>query len=154
MASALPDTSLADAVRRIENAGQGLLGIGIPRCPASALLQASLGAIADDDPRRVVAMSTLRTTDDWAERETCLWPRGIRVSRASVPVVARYADGRWLTRQGAAPATVLSAWLDGSDDPAGDDELHRDERRVIEETAPRRAQRQAARERGVRRGAE
>lgn len=153
MTPAPPDTPLADAVRRIENAGGGLLGIGIPRCPASALLQASLGAVADGDPDRVVAMSTLRTTDDWAERETCLWPRGIRVSRASVPVVARYADGQWVTRQGAAPASVLSAWLDGTEGRASD-ELHRDERRVLEDTAPRRAQRQAARQRGVRRGAE
>ncbi len=153
MASDLPDTPLADALRRIEDAGRGLLGIGIPRCPASALLHASLGAVGREAPRRVVAMSTLRTTEDWAARETCLWPRGIRVSRASVPVVARYADGHWITRQGTAPASVLRAWLDDSDASPGG-ELHQDERRVLEDTAPRRAQHQAARDRGVRRGAE
>ena len=146
-ASALPA-----AIARIESAGAGLLGIGIPRCPASALLGASLAAVAEEDPGALTAMCALTSAADWELRESHLWPREIRVSRASVPVVARYRDGAWTTRHGAAPADVLAAWLAGREGEAGP--LRETERRVLTDTAARRAQHAAAKAAGIRGSAE
>lgn len=143
---------LAEALAGIEAAGSGLLGIGIPRCPASALLAASLEAVAAEDDTATAAMAILADAGDWAAREHLLWPRGIRVGRGSVPVVARYRDGEWSTRPGAAPADVLRGWLAGREVAPGP--LRESERRVLADTAARRAQHEEARGRGVGRGAE
>ena len=145
-------TPLAEALDRIETAGRGLLGIGIPRCPASALLAASLEAVAAEAEGATVAMSVLDGPGDWAARERLLWPRGIRIGRGSVPVVARYREGEWDTRPGAAPADVLSGWL--ADREVAPGPLRDGERRVLTDTAARRAQHMQARGRGGGRGAE
>lgn len=151
----LPDNeTLVSALDRLEEAGQGLMGLGIPRCPASSLLESSLEELAGELPAAAVAMVTLASREDWAAREDFLWPRGIRVSRASVPVVARLCDGQWSTRQGAAPAAVLTAWLAGDAPTEGDAPLRRAEQQAIADSAARRAQHAAARGRGVGRGAE
>jgi thioredoxin-like negative regulator of GroEL len=103
---------LAAAVGRLEAADEALLALGIPRCPACRLLPATLAALAEARPGLGVGLAYLERPEDWASREPLLWPRGIRVSRASVPVLAVLRRGRAVaTRQGGAPAAVLDAWL-------------------------------------------
>ncbi len=88
-----------------------LIGIGIPRCPASKLLAASLPAVSRSRPGLVVGYALL-TPSDWALRETLLWPRGIRVSRSSVPTLSLLRNGRSVSRRsGGGPAAAIDEWL-------------------------------------------
>ncbi len=90
----------------------GLLGLGIPRCPATQMLPASLGAVAAARPDVPVALGILATPGDWAARGELLWPRGIRISRSVVPVLFVLRDGRAVaTRHGGASAAVIDRWL-------------------------------------------
>jgi thioredoxin-like negative regulator of GroEL len=60
-----------------------------------------------------VAVGEFASPDDWRERERLLWPRGIHVSRSSVPVLVALAGGRVLgTRAAGGPAHGIDRWLD------------------------------------------
>ena len=132
------------ALARLDAAEDGLLAIGIPRCPASALLAASLPTLDAARPDLVVESLTFRTPEDWALRETDLWPRGIRVSRSSVPALFLLSSGRAVaTRPGAAPAFQLDAWLESHLGPAAtplEQEITTAERKVLADTSARRVQ--------------
>lgn len=104
--------TLPAAIERIADADQAVLGLGMSRCPASVALAASLESVAAARPSTPVVMAMLDSPDDWALRETELWPRAIRVSRASIPVVAVLHDGSARAlRHGAAPASLLDRWI-------------------------------------------
>ncbi|MDH3226965.1 MAG: hypothetical protein OEM67_07745 [Thermoleophilia bacterium] len=143
---------IIEVLSRLDRAEHGLLGIGIPKCPASALLAASLPTIAASRPGVVVESIVLATPEDWALRETELWPREIRVSRASAPALFLLRDGRTVaTRPGAAPSYALDEWLTAvlgpPAAPVGKD-LTDAERNILEETAARRAQHSAVKSKG------
>jgi hypothetical protein len=151
MTAPLAAEPLAAAVARMDAAPAGLLALGIPRCPACQLLPATLGALLAARPGLPVALALLATPEDWADRERLLWPRGVRVSRASVPVLVLMRGGRAAaTRPGSAPAHVLDAWLAGHLGPADrplDPELTPAEHAALAATAPRRAQHHVVRTR-------
>ena len=106
-----PD-SVADALATVSGAPLALLGLGIPRCPATQMLPASLGAVASARPELPVALGILATPEDWAARQALLWPRGIRISRSVVPVLFVLRDGHAVaTRHGGASAAVIDRWL-------------------------------------------
>ena len=89
-----------------------LLALGIPRCPACMLLPASLDVIAHARPDLWIGLSLFTSADDWSRREDLLWPRGIHVSRSTVPVLTLLANGAHLaSRPGGGPAHVLDEWL-------------------------------------------
>jgi hypothetical protein len=68
--------------------------------------------VAEARPDLAVGISIMANADDWAQRETLLWPRGINVSRASVPALVVLREGVTVaTRQGSAPAHALDVWL-------------------------------------------
>lgn len=103
---------LRELIARIADADRALVGLGIPRCPACMLLPASLGAVAAARPDLVVGLALFERPQDWDLREELLWPRGIRVSRSSVPVLALLSRGQAVaTRMGGAPAHLLDRWL-------------------------------------------
>lgn len=111
-ADTLAPASLGTALARASGAPTALLALGIPLCPACELLTASLAEIAAHRPELTVAIAALATPEEWAARETQLWPIGIHVSRASVPVLAVFRDGAVrATRQGGGPAVVIDQWL-------------------------------------------
>ena len=102
---------LPDLIARLAGEPTALVGLGIPRCPASELLAASLPAVAAARPDLAVGFALL-DHDDWALRETLLWPRGIRVSRSSVPAMSLLRDGvAEAHRPGGGPAERIDAWL-------------------------------------------
>ena len=84
------------------------------------LLPASLAEIARVRPGLVVAIGEFASIDDWRWREELLWPRGIRVSRSSVPALALLVGGGEVvaTRPGGGPAMVIDRWLEPSLGPA------------------------------------
>lgn len=135
---------LPDLVRRIEDAEHAFIGLGIPRCPACMLLPASLGAISEARPGLTVGLALFREAADWDLREELLWPRGIRVSRSSVPVLAVLHRGTAVaTRIGGAPAHMLDRWLDEHLGPAArpvTDTTTESERATLDAMAARRAQ--------------
>lgn len=103
---------LAPLLDRLDRAEWALLGLGMPRCPACELLPATFDAVAAARPALQVGIAILATPEDWAQRESLLWPRGIRVSRASVPALVVLRRGKTAaTRQGSAPAHALDVWL-------------------------------------------
>ncbi len=105
-------TPVAGALAAVADAPLALLGLGIPRCPATQMLPASLGAIATARPDLPVALGILATPADWTAREELLWPRGIRISRSVVPVLFVLRDGHAVaTRHGGASAAVIDRWL-------------------------------------------
>lgn len=140
------------ALARVVDAPVGLLGLGIPRCPATILLPASLTAVAGARPDLPIALAILADAADWAVRETLLWPRDIRVSRSIVPVLVILRDGQAVaTRHGGAPAHVIDTWLTahiGPGDTPVAPELD-DELRELERIAARRAQHAAVTGRGT-----
>jgi len=142
---------LADAVARLDAAPVGLLALGMPRCSACQLLPATLEAVAAARPGLEIALVMLATPADWRLRERLLWPRGVRVSPSSVPVVALLREGRAVaSRAGSGPAHVLDAWIAqtlGPPERALAAGLTEAERAALERTGPRRAQRMAIRER-------
>lgn len=104
--------SLTSAIRRVEIADRALLAVGRPACPACELLEVSLGVIAAARPDLVVVSIELATPEDWSARETLLWPRGIRVSRASMPTLVLLRDGAAVDhRHAGGPAAEIDAWL-------------------------------------------
>ena len=80
----VPET-LTSALAAVEAAPLALLGLGIPRCPATQLLPASLSGVANARDELPIALGILASPADWAAREAVLWPRGIRISRSVVP---------------------------------------------------------------------
>ena len=103
---------LEPLLARLEGADQALLGLGIPRCPACKLLPATLSALRAARPALAVGIHLFAGPADWLARETALWPRGIRVSRSSVPVLVLMRGGEVVAqRPGSAPAHVLDSWL-------------------------------------------
>lgn len=141
---------LAALVARLDGEPRALIALGIPRCPACRLLPASLGALAAARPGLAVGLALLDGPEDWALRETLLWPRGIRVSRGSVPALALLREGRAVAaRPGGGPAHVIDGWLETLLGPAARSlapALTRAEERALAQTAPRRAQRLRARD--------
>jgi hypothetical protein len=108
-----------EALDAVVRAPVGLLALGIPRCGACMLLPASLAEIRRARPGLTIAIGEFATPDDWRERERLLWPRGIRVSRSSVPVLALLVDGVVVaSRPGGGPASAIDRWLEGSLGPA------------------------------------
>jgi hypothetical protein len=106
-----PETPEA-ALARIDGAPLALLALGIPRCPATQLLPASLTAVAIARPEVAIALGILQTPEDWAARETLFWPRGIHVSRSVVPIlVAMRDDTAIATLRGGASAYLIDRWL-------------------------------------------
>lgn len=105
-------TDVSTALERVAAAPVGLLGLAMPLCGACLLLPASFAEIARVRPGITVAIGEFADVADWRLRETLLWPRGIHVSRASVPAMALLIDGRTVaTRPGGGPACVIDAWL-------------------------------------------
>jgi hypothetical protein len=145
---ALSPSPLPDALGRVREAPTGLLALGIPLCPACELLTASLQEIAAHRPDLTVTIAALATPEEWTARETLLWPIGIHVSRASVPVLAVFRDGAVLaTRQGGGPAVAIDAWLAGTLGPPERPftDITDSERDRLDEVAPLRARHLAAR---------
>jgi hypothetical protein len=109
---AVEPIAVADALAVVARARAGLLGLGMPRCGACLLLPASFAEIRRVRPELTVAIGEFASVDDWAERERLLWPRGIHVSRSSVPAMALLVDGEVVaTRPGGGPARVIDDWL-------------------------------------------
>jgi hypothetical protein len=151
MAEGLAPEPLPGLLARLEREDAALLALGIPRCPACRLLAATLPALRRARPSLAVGYALFAGPDDWALREDLLWPRGIRVSRGSVPVLVLLRRGEAVAqRPGSAPAHALDEWLSATLGPpevtlaAGPTA---EERAVLEETAARRAQREAVRAR-------
>ena len=110
---------LEPLLARLEGTEQALLGLGIPRCPACRLLPATLSALRAARPALAVGIHLFAGPEDWLARESALWPRGIRVSRSSVPVLVLLRGGEVVAqRPGSAPAHVLDAWLTEALGPA------------------------------------
>ena len=134
---------LRDLLARVAE-GDALVGLGIPRCPACMLLPASLGAVACARPGLAVGLALFERPEDWELREELLWPRGIRVSRSSVPVIALLRGGQAVaTRIGGAPAHLIDRWLEPHLGPAGHPlpaETTEAERATLDHMAARRAQ--------------
>ena len=142
---------LGPLLARLERARWALLALGMPRCPACDLLPATLAALAGSRPGLAVGISLFAGPEDWAQREELLWPRGIRVSRSSVPALVVLRRGAVLaTRQGGAPAHLLDAWLTGLMGPPErplPPEPTEGEREILEASAGRRVQHLRLRER-------
>lgn len=103
---------VADALATVVAAPRGLLGLGMPGCSACMLLPTSFAELHDARPGLVVAIGEFTDPADWAERERLLWPRGIHVSRSSVPALALLEEGEVVaTRPGGGPATAIDRWI-------------------------------------------
>ena len=103
---------LPEALAAARAAPVALLALGIPLCPSCELLSASLAVVREARPGLHVEVAALAAPEEWALREALLWPLGIHVSRASVPVLALFVDGAVAgTRQGGGPASVIDTWL-------------------------------------------
>jgi hypothetical protein len=104
--------SLEEGLAAADAAGTALVALGMPSCPSCELLDAALATIGRSRSGLWVGIATLATPEDWAARERLLWPRGIHVSRASVPALVVLRDGEVLAmRQGGGPASAIDAWL-------------------------------------------
>jgi hypothetical protein len=104
--------SLEEGLATADASGTALLALGLPSCPSCELLDATLAAIGRSRTDLWVGIAALATPGDWAARERLLWPRGIHVSRASVPALVVLHDGEVLAiRQGGGPASAIDAWL-------------------------------------------
>jgi hypothetical protein len=112
-----PDEALA----LVEAAPRAVLGLTMPLCSACMLLPASLEEVRRARPDVTVAIAELASPADWEARERLLWPRGIHVSRASVPAMALLVDGAVVARrQGGGPAGLIDRWLEPHLGPAAD----------------------------------
>jgi DNA-binding transcriptional LysR family regulator len=101
-----------EALALVTRAPRGLLALGIPRCGACMLLPVSLAEIQRARPDLTIAIGEFATPEDWLQRERLLWPRGIHVSRSSVPALALLVDGVVVaSRPGAGPAEAIERWL-------------------------------------------
>ncbi len=118
-APGLSPLPVPEALAAVVAAPRGLLALGMPGCAACLLLPASLAEIRRVRPDLTIAIGEFASVADWAVREELLWPRGIRVSRSSVPALALLEQGRVIaTRPGGGPAFVIDRWLEGSLGPA------------------------------------
>ncbi len=135
---------LAPALDGLAGEDQALLAIGRPVCPACRLVPASLAAVAEARPGLAMVICDMAAPEDWAVREAVLWPRGIRVSPASVPVLVLLRRGEVVaSRQGGAPAHLLDAWIAGHLGPAArpvPEGITDAEQEVLAATAGRRVQ--------------
>lgn len=112
-------TTVAAALEAVAAAPRGLLGLGMPLCGACLLLPASFAEIRRVRPDLAVAIGEFAGVEDWAQREQLLWPRGIHVSRSSVPAMALLVGGEVVaTRAGGGPAHVIDRWLEPHLGPA------------------------------------
>ncbi|WP_217915737.1 hypothetical protein [Miltoncostaea marina] len=103
---------VADALAAVARAHAGLLALTIPGCGACMLLPASLAELRRARPGLVVAIGEFASPEDWRERERLLWPRGIHVSRSSVPALALLVDGEVVaSRPGGGPAALIDRWI-------------------------------------------
>ena len=110
---------MSEALELVVAARHGLLALGIPGCSACMLLPASLAEIQRARPDLTIAIAEFATPEDWLDRERLLWPRGIHVSRSSVPALALLADGVAIaSRPGGGPAEVIDRWLESRLGPA------------------------------------
>jgi hypothetical protein len=108
----VPVVGPEQALALVESAPRGLLGLTMPMCSACMLLPASLEEVRRVRPDVAVAIAEFASPADWEARERLLWPRGIHVSRASVPAMALLVAGEVVARrQGGGPAGVIDAWL-------------------------------------------
>lgn len=104
--------SLGEGLAAADAAGTALIAFGVPLCPSCELLDATLGTIQRSRRGLWVGIVALATRQDWAAREWLLWPRGIHVSRACLPVLTVLHGGEVLsTRQRGGPAAVIDPWL-------------------------------------------
>jgi hypothetical protein len=122
----VPVRAPADALALVEAAPRAVLGLTIPRCSACLLLPASLAEVRRARPDVTVAIAEFASPADWEARERLLWPRGIHVSRASVPALALLVGGEVVARrQGGGPAGAIDRWLAAhlgpAAEPPGDD---------------------------------
>lgn len=109
-----------EALAAVVDVPSGLLALGMPGCAACRLLPASLAEIARVRPGLTIAIGEFRSVEDWAVREELLWPRGIRVSRSSVPAMALLVEGAVVaSRPGGGPAYVIDRWLETVLGPSG-----------------------------------
>jgi len=140
----LSSEPLRPLVERLAGEPRALLGLGIPRCPASELLAASLAEIAWARPSTPVGYALLAGPEDWALREEVLWPRDIQVSRSSVPSLCLMREGHAAARRlGGGPAAAIDAWLCELLGPAERElagEVTERERRALSRHAARSAQ--------------
>jgi hypothetical protein len=110
---------VAEALALAAGSPRALLALGIPGCAACMLLPASLAEVARARPGLTVAIGEFAGPADWEARERLLWPRGIHVSRSSVPALALLVDGAVVaSRPGGGPAAAIDAWLEGHLGPA------------------------------------
>lgn len=110
---------MPEALAIVTGASHGLLALGMPRCAACMLLPASLAEISRARPDLAIAIGEFATLEDWGLRERLLWPRGIHVSRSSVPALALLAYGSVVaSRPGGGPASVIDRWLKAELGPA------------------------------------
>jgi hypothetical protein len=148
----VPDT-LTSALAAVEAPPLALLGLGIPGCPATQLLPASLSGVANARPELPIALGILASPADWAAREAVLWPRGIRISRSVVPILVILRDGSAIaTRRGGASAYAIDTWLAARAGLAPTrlaDEWLADEQDELARLAARRAQHAAVTGRGA-----
>lgn len=101
-----------EALDAVVGARHGLLALGIPGCSACMLLPASLEEVRRARPGLAIAIGEFASPADWRDRERLLWPRGIHVSRSSVPVLVLLADGAVVaSRPGGGPAGTIDRWL-------------------------------------------
>ena len=143
---------LPEVLARAEGAEWALIGLGKPRCPACMLLPPSFAALSRARPGLMVALVHFAEPRDWAARESLLWPRGIHVSPASLPVLVLMHRGEVVaSRPGGAPAHQLDSWLaqhmGAASHPVPPGHLM-EEVDALERMAPRRAQHSVVRGRG------
>jgi len=117
--AALHPRPVPEALDLVTRAPRGLLALGIPRCGACMLLPPSLAEIRRARPDLTIAIGEFATPEDWRERERLLWPRGIHVSRSSVPALALLVGGVVVaSRPGGGPAEAIDRWLEHALGPA------------------------------------
>jgi hypothetical protein len=110
---------VAEALAIVSEAPVGLLGLGMPLCAACMLLPSSLAEIGPARPDLAIAIGEFANVADWGQRERLLWPRGIHVSRSSVPVLVLLANGAVIaSRVGGGPAEAIDRWLEAELGPA------------------------------------
>ena len=117
----VPVVTPGQALALVEAAPRAVLGLTMPRCSACMLLPASLAEVRRARPDVTVAIAEFASPGDWDARERLLWPRGIHVSRASVPAMALLVDGAVVARrQGGGPAGLINRWLASHLGPAAE----------------------------------
>ncbi len=143
----LDGRSLGARMPEITAAGDVLMVIGRPVCPACQVTGAGLDALATARPDLLVAFVEMWGPEDWRARGGAGWPQGVSVSPSAVPVIALIRDGEVIaTRFGAVPAHGLDQWLDPYIGPAANPVprgITAAEQEVLDRTAARRAQHDA-----------